>query len=147
MVKSIFSALVLACLAGNCLAQAGCSKASEFQPVLCPFKLPRITGLTITENGARSSQGAEPGLDCSRFKLGSDQVRRYFSRARQIREPGDSHHTLDWLPCYASGSMQLANGKTATWVIEQSQTGRVMVQGEPDLHLYCRPCKFAPFLW
>lgn len=150
MVKPIFSAAVpvlLVLSALNCHAQAVCSKASEFQPELCPIKLPRITAVEITENGARSSPGAEPNLDCSRFQLKPKQVRQYFSRARQLKDPKDSHHTLDWLPCYASGTLRLADGKTASWVIEQSQTARLTVAGAAEISLYCPRCKFTPFLW
>lgn len=150
MVKPILCALILALLAlsaVDCRAQTVCSKASEFQPELCPIKLPRITSVAITENGARSSPTAEPNLDCTRFKLKSTQVRQYFSRARQLKDPKDSHHTLDWLPCYASGTLRLADGKTATWVIEQSQTARLTLSDAPEISLYCPRCKFTPFMW
>ncbi len=150
--RGSFSALAmlfgtLALMPRTGFAQKACTQPTEFQPALCQFVLPRITTMEVIENGARSSPTAEPTLDCAKFTLSTRQVARYFSKARQIKDESDSHHTLDWFPCYASGTLRLADGRQAEWVIEQGQTGTLTIAGEKKRFLYCSLCKFKPFLW
>ena len=147
MVKQFWLGAAVALLGSICLAQGACTKRSEFQPVLCRIKLPRIVAIEIEDNGASTSPTAEPEIDCSRFKLTAAGVRRYFGKAWRILDKSDMHHKLDWLPCYASGTLRFADGKTARWYIEQSATARLVPEGEEEINFFCPSCKYAPFLW
>ncbi len=139
--------LLLLPLAGICFAQDKCTKPSEFQPALCQIKLPRITEITIDENAARSA-AEDTQTNCTRFKLTNSTVRRYFNKAWQIKNESEAHHKLTWLPCYASGTMRFADGKTAHWGIRESQNGSLVFDGcKSEIVLYCPTCKFKPFLW
>ena len=127
-----------------CLAGDGCTTASEFQPRLCPVKLPPIATIVINENAMKSPL-AEPGIDCSNFKLTNKTIRRFFSRAWEANE-SDAHHTLDWSPCYASGVLTFQDGQTARWSISQFRTGSLWLDEEHKIFLYCPRCRFKPFL-
>ena len=128
-----------------CLANDGCTTATEFQPMLCPAKLPRISAIVIKEN-AMTSPAAEPETDCSSFKLTEKAARRFFGRAQETDE-SDAHHTLDWSPCYASGVLTFRDGKTARWSIGEFRTGTLWLEDERKIVLYCPRCRFKPFLW
>lgn len=147
MVKRLWLFATLSLLECACFAQGACTTATEYQPVLCRIKLPRIADIEIEENGARSTLADDQNLDCSRFKLDAISVRRYFTKALQVKNEEDAHHTLDWLPCYASGTMRFTDGRKARWGINQSQTGSLVLDGKSEMFLYCPDCKFKPFLW
>ena len=89
--------------AGNCLAAETCTKGSEYEPPLCPLKIPKIAKITIEQNAAKSSAQQE-AVSCDGFKVSQRIVRRYFAKAKATNE-NDAHHTLDWSPCYASGKL------------------------------------------
>lgn len=127
-----------------CFASDGCTTATEFQPRLCPANLPRISAIVINENAIKSPV-AEPGTDCSSFKLTEQAARRFFSWAWEANE-SDAHHTLDWSPCYASGVLTFQDGKTARWSISQFRTGSLWLDDERKVFLYCPGCRFTPFL-
>lgn len=130
-----------------CMAQSGCLAASEFQPALCPAKLPRISKITIEENGAGTKQASGEMADCSRFKLSPAQARRYFARAYAVTDEADARAKLDWSPCSASGSVVFANGKTAHWQIGQTQSGALIWDAGTTQTLFCPACRFKPFHW
>lgn len=127
-------------------AKAICTPATEYQPELCRVRLPRIISVHIEENGSTSKADNEKS-NCSAFKLGVRDVRRYFSRARQVKNPEDARHTLDWLPCYASGTLRLADNRKIDWTIYQSQTATLAGDNGKEMLFYCPDCRFAPFLY
>lgn len=135
---------VCALMASPMLAQGCCTKGSEFEPPLCPFVLPKIASVSIEENGAKAAAAQEEDIDCSTFKINQVLVRRYLSRAKQTNE-SDAHHTLDWSPCYASGTLKFSNGQSAHWSINQLRTGSLSVEGKDKIFLYCPTCDFKPF--
>jgi hypothetical protein len=128
------------------LANAGCTKGSEYEPPLCPIKLPKIVAVHIEENAARAVASKDSEIDCSTFGINAKTVRRFLSRAKEANE-SDAHHTLDWSPCYASGTATLADGRKAHWSINQAQTGSFYIDGDRRIFLYCPSCKFRPFLY
>lgn len=139
---SIFALLTL--VANVALAGDNCSPPTEFQPALCPLRLPTISSVRIEENGAKSPAGEEVALDCSSFRLTPRAVRRYLTRARAANED-DAHHTLDWSPCYASGTVAFADGRSGRWSVTQSGIGSLAIQGGTSWFLYCPDCRRHPF--
>lgn len=138
----LFAACML--LAHPLFARELCTKGSEFEPPLCPVSMPKIRSVSIEENGAKATASQGESVDCSVFKLSKKQVRRYLSRAKQTNE-SDAHHTLDWSPCYASGTLKFDNGQTAHWSINQLRTGSLSMEGKNKMLLYCPTCDFMPF--
>lgn len=134
----------LAVASSPLLANEGYTTGSEYEPALCPVSWPKIIAVHIEENGAKATAATDPGLDCSGFKLDEKKVRRYLSRAKAANE-SDAHHTLDWSPCYASGTLTFAGGKRANWSINQMQTGSLTIEGGNKTFLYCPRCRFKPF--
>lgn len=138
----LFTACAL--LANPLFAHDLCTKGSEFEPPLCPISLPKISSVLIEENGLKAAAPQDENVDCSAFKLSKKQVRRYLSRAKRANE-SDAHHTLDWSPCYASGTLKFSNGKVAHWSINQLRTGALVVEDKEKIFLYCPTCDFKPF--
>lgn len=125
-------------------ANGGCTKGSEYEPALCPIRLPKITSVHIEENGAKAVATQDQNVDCSSFKLDEKKVRRFLARAKETNE-SDAHHTLDWSPCYVSGTLVFTDGKTAHWSINQLRTGSLAIDGGSRMFLYCPTCEFKPF--
>jgi len=122
----------------------GCTKGSEYEPALCPLRLEKISTIKIDENGATAVAAQDPSIDCSSFRLGTRKIRKFFSKAKVANE-SDAHHTLDWSPCYASGTLNFTNGKKAHWSINQLRTGSLAMDSDNRLFLYCPTCNFKPF--
>jgi len=144
MVSKLIGLTALLVLATKTLASGGCTKGSEYEPPLCPLLLPKIASVHIEENGAKAVSSQDSDVDCSTFKLDVKSVRRFLSRAKQANE-SDAHHTLDWSPCYSSGTLTFTSGKTAHWSINQLRTGSLAIDGGPRVFLYCPTCAFNPF--
>jgi len=121
-----------------------CTKGSEYEPTLCPLRLEKISTIKIKENGATATAAQDPSIDCSSFRLDAKKIRRFFSKAKVANE-SDAHHTLDWPPCYASGTLNFTNGKKAHWSINQLGTGSLAMDSDNRLFLYCPTCNFKPF--
>ncbi len=141
-------ALALGCWAPQ--AHASCTKATEFRPRLCPSGLPAVRVVHVAHMAGvvvdGPGQGPPAGADCAAFKPTARTVRRFFARAMQASE-SDAHHTLDVSPCGASGTLTLADGRTARWSLNEFQTGALdLVSGE-RMFLYCPACTFKPFKW
>lgn len=146
MARALMVGTVLAVVSVACSADEECIEATEYQPALCQVKLPKTTSVTIQENAATSPASDDRKIDCSSFKLTAKDVRRYFENALKT-SPEDAHHTLDWSPCYASGTLVFSDGRKAHWSINQFRTGSLSITGESRMFLYCPDCKYKPFEW
>jgi hypothetical protein len=144
MVSKLIALTALLFLATKSFASGGCTKASEYEPALCPLLLPKIASVHIEENGAKAISSQDPDVDCSPFKLDITRVRKFLSLAKEANE-SDAHHTLDWSPCYSSGTLTFTSGKTAHWSINQLRTGSLTIDGGARVFLYCPTCAFKPF--
>ncbi len=130
----------------NTRVDDGCTVATEFEPALCPLRLPEIGGVTVTRNALKSPLEKDAAVNCGAFVLTPELVRRYLDAAR-IVDAADAHRTLDWSPCSAAGRLSLAGGRRAEWTINQHQGGTLRMEGGAVLTLYCPSCRFKPFLW
>ena len=144
MVSKLIALPVLLLVTSMSFANGGCTKGSEFKPALCPIRLLKIASVHIEENGAKAAASQDQNVDCSEFKLDVKGVRKFLSRAKESNE-SDAHHTLDWSPCYASGTITFVGGKTAHWSVNQLRSGSLAVEGGSNMFLYCPTCKFKPF--
>lgn len=144
MVRKLFSLPALALVASASFANGGCAKGSEYEPPLCPIRLLKIESVRIEENGAKAAAAQYQDVNCSGFKLDAKAVRKFLSRAKKTNE-SDAHHTLDWSPCYASGTLTFIGDKTAHWSINQLRTGSLVIDGGNSMFLYCPTCNFRPF--
>lgn len=140
--------IVSGVLAAWCGAAAAspCTAGTEYEPMLCPFRMPAIQSVTIEQNGAKASIETDPSVDCSSFKLNERLVRRYFVRARLV-PPEEGHERLIWSACFAAGTMRLQNGQTARWSISQAKVGSLTVEGKAEQRLYCPACKDKLLNW
>jgi hypothetical protein len=144
MVSKLLLLCALLIATNTPFANDKCTEGSEFEPALCPIRLPEITAIQIQENGAKAAASQDQNVDCSDFKLDAKQVQRFFSLATEADER-DAHYTLDWSPCYASGTLTFADGKTAHWSINQFRTGTLAIDDVTRMFLYCPKCDFKPF--
>lgn len=144
MVSKLLVLSALISMTSTSFASGGCTKGSEYEPVLCPVRISRITSVRVEENGAKAVASQDQSIDCSVFKVDAKTVKRFLSRAKEANE-SDAHHTLDWSPCYASGTLTFVGGKTAYWSINQLRTGSLVMEGGSRIFLYCPACDFKPF--
>ena len=143
MVKSFLTLFILV-TALNVYAN-GCTKGSEYEPPLCPLKIPKISNITILENAAKSPLEKDASITCSDFSIKEADVRRYLSKAK-VTNDQDAHNTLDWSPCYASGKVTFKDGQTGAWYFSQLRSGSLMLSSGKKLTLYCPKCTFKPFV-
>lgn len=125
---------------------SGCQKlASEFYTVeLCPVTIPAIAKVQI-DPPPRGELG--PGEDCTTFRPGLPEIRRFWARARQISSQAYMHD-LSWARCGVAGTLTLRDGRKADWHVSAARMGTLRIEGEPEekaLHLFCPDCNFAPF--
>lgn len=123
-----------------------CSKGAEFEPSLCPLKLPKITKLTINENAVKSSAEKDQKISCSSFLVKESHIRRYFAQAKTTNED-EVHHKLDWSPCFANGEVFFSDGRKGQWSVNQFRVGSIGFNNEEKYVLYCPQCKYKPFIW
>lgn len=140
-IASLLVILAVSARAGN----EGCTTGSEFEPPLCPIRLPKIRSVIVEANAARASAETDPSVDCSSFKLGEQHVRRFLRRAKRV-DANDAHHTLDGSACHASGRITFVDGSSARWSIHQLRGGTLTPDRGAPIVLYCRDCGFTPFL-
>lgn len=144
MVNRLFFAVCLFAISTTSFATDQCTKGTEFEPPLCPLKLPKIIKITIQENAAKSPADKDSSVACASFFIKKAQVRRYFANAKTTNE-NDVHHTLDWSPCYASGEVFFSDGRFGHWSLSQLRVGSLSINDEEKIILYCPRCKFRPF--
>jgi hypothetical protein len=130
--------------ANKAFAVDRCSKATEFEPALCPLKLPPVRKLIITENAATSSLETDSQEPCSSFTLNTSQLHRYLSKAKRVNEQ-DALHNLDWSACYASGKLIFADGSSAHWSVNRYRSGTLLMPDGKKISMYCPSCTFPPF--
>ncbi|HZF79143.1 MAG TPA: hypothetical protein VEZ89_05075, partial [Rubrivivax sp.] len=69
------------------------------------------------------------------------QVRQYFARARTVSQRAYSHE-FDWSPCVASGTLTLADGRSAQWGVQQYGLGWLYINHRRT-YFYCRKCSLV----
>jgi hypothetical protein len=148
MVNRYLFIAALACSASACVRQGECTLGSEFEPPLCPLALSKVKAVTIVENGGQAAAEANQSLseDCSTFIIDESIVERFLSLSKTTDEH-EAHDTLDYSPCYARGTVALADGRRGDWTIRRYRTGSLTIANNPKQFLYCPDCNFAPFEW
>jgi hypothetical protein len=146
MVMRILLAFVLLVATHTAYSADGCIEGSEYEPRLCPLNLPKVVSLSITNNAVKAQAETDPAVSCKSFQVSERQVRKFLKLAK-LANGGDTHSTLDWSPCYASGEVLFSDGRSAHWYAEQYQSGSLTFEGSDELILYCPQCKFKPFMW
>ncbi len=111
---------------------------------LSPLILPNIRAINIDENGATSPAAGNVDPQCKRFRLTQSNVIDYLRTAQVVTEH-DYLHTLDWSPCFASGTVYFEGGVTGVWGIQQYRAGSLKLSDGRDLYLYCPKCKSRRF--
>lgn len=116
----------------------------DIKPLTTETRLPKVTTVKITENGAVAPAAADISLNCSAFHLSKKDVVEYLRKAREVSQ-ADYLHTLDWSPCFASGTVSFANGLRGTWGIQQLRAGSLKLNDGRMLYLYCPTCRAPAF--
>ena len=143
--KQFVATAILCSVAVSAPAKGDCTSGSEFEPALCPLRLPRI-GQIIVRQGRDVLSEAGPAANCAAFRPTPQQVRRYMTHAKAVGDT-DAHHILDRSPCFAAGELVFNDGRRAEWYIEEFRAGTLKI-GDGDTELvYCQACRFRPFRW
>ena len=117
---------------------------SDSEVKFAPLILPRIQAINIKENGTISPAAENIDSQCKRFRLNQSNVIDYL-RTAQVVSQHDYLHTLDWSPCFASGTVYFQGGVTGVWGIQQHRVGSLKLSDGRDLYLYCWKCKSRQF--
>lgn len=142
------SLLALGLLASASLA-GGDAPCGETEPCEAPTGLGPVASVRILENAHAVPGMEEPSVDCRRFRLTPELVKRYLRKAGRITENSRQYIVSD-SACVASGEVEFKSGKRATWVIGMLTEGRLTFT-RPDgsnetMELYCGRCRFEPFV-
>lgn len=122
---------------------AGCAPTTAREQQREAVALPAVT---ITANGARSAglSGDETAATCTRFRLSPAQVTAFFAQARPVDERA-YNHDVAMSPCYAAGTIRLADGDGSTWTIDEARRGQLVRPDGSRRYLYCAACPTPPF--
>ena len=141
-----------ACLGLALLNMASCARAdiavsamnADTEVSLSPSVLPRIRSVNIKENGATSPAAGKLDPQCKRFRLTRSNVIDYLRTAQVVTEQ-DYLHTLDWSPCFASGTVYFEGGVYGVWGIQQYRAGSLKLSDGREIYLFCPKCKSRLF--
>ena len=100
---------------------AGCSPGGEFEPPLCPNRLPPVTAIKIEEQGVALWRDPDPGPPCTLFRLRESDVLRFLRDAGRA-DPHDVHYTLPESPCAVRGRVRFADGSHGQRRIDGSRS-------------------------
>ncbi|WP_260599972.1 hypothetical protein [Sphingomonas endolithica] len=125
-------------------AGPACTPGSEFEPPLCPTRLPRVTAIRVSAQGVVLWKEIEPAFPCRRFRLNEAHVRRYLRDARQA-DRAAVHYTLAESNCAVRGTVRFADGTDGQWQIDRYALGWLDRPGHARMTLYCRGCEGAPW--
>lgn len=126
-------------------AAAGCTPGREFEPALCPARLPAIVAVRVERRGVARwrKTGGEP--PCAGFRPTAADVRRFLARAGRA-DPHDVHMTLPESACVASGSVRFTGGGSGRWQVDCFANGWLDRPGRARITLYCRACRARPWM-
>ena len=103
--------------------------------------LPKIIKIDALENGAQTHYKNENSDEaCDEFIVSENQIYTFFKKAKRVSRE-ETHHKLDWSPCYAAGTLTFKNQTTAQWKIRRYQTGTLRFENGKEILLYCPNCK------
>jgi hypothetical protein len=111
---------------------------------VAPLRLPTVRRIAIAENGASAPAANDVQTTCAKFGVDARDVQHYLRLAQVVSEH-DYLHTLDWSPCYASGTVVFANGLQGVWGIQQLRAGSLKLNDGRELYLFCPQCKSRAF--
>jgi hypothetical protein len=83
-------------------------------------------------------------VTCDSFRVDEKIVRHYLAAAKTTTA-NEAHHTLDWSPCYAAGSITFTDGRHGRWSVSQTRLGTLSFGSDEQIILYCPSCEFEPF--
>ena len=128
----------------HCIAPS--KEQEEFEPYLCPFKLPSVKKIEITEKLVDTQN--DPNNNCSEFlKITKKQILKFFNSANRV-----SHHDLhaklpEVAPCRILGKIYFKDGTMGNWTLmEGINLGYLSSPHFADrINLYCpKYCGFIP---
>lgn len=130
----------------HCIAPS--KEQEEFEPFLCPFKLPAIKKIEIIERVKESKDIYYNADDCSKFlKITPEQVQGFLNSANRVSH-NDLHAKLPEVsPCRISGKIYFKDGTTGKWtLLEGINLGYLSTPRFPSrINLYCpKSCSFIP---
>ncbi|WP_211453429.1 hypothetical protein [Collimonas antrihumi] len=147
MVRRLLMGIILLGVAGAAFSAERCTTGGEYEPSLCPFKLPKIEKITITRNAVKALAETDPTVSCENFRVNEKQVLRFFQLAKTTTA-NDAHYKLNWSPCFAGGEIVFSDGRLAYWSVDQYQAGSLGFDDKDEsIILFCPRCKFKPFMW
>ena len=127
------------------LSLGQCSQAEEGEPLLCPTKLPVVRSITVEKSARQAWEEKTQPVSCRSFVLTAPVMRAYLRRAKRT-DAQSVHYLLAESPCYATGQVRFADGRTARWRVDQFSVGELAFSGREKIRLYCPACRMKPFV-
>ncbi|HRM20514.1 MAG TPA: hypothetical protein PLT73_08845 [Trichococcus flocculiformis] len=125
-----------------------CTQSKEsadgiIEPSICELQLPLIAKIEVHPKPKGFKQPSDEP-DCRTFQPAGADILRFFAHAGSVNEQ-DWMHQLDLTRCHVSGAAYLIDGRKAKWTVYPSRMGRINIEGDKSIFLYCPGCSFKPF--
>lgn len=91
------------------LATTGCTPSGEFEPRLCPTRLPRVAAVQVEHDGIARWPKTDSEPRCAGFRPTPADIRRFLAHAGSA-DPHDVQMTLPESPCVARGRVRFVGG-------------------------------------
>ena len=132
-------------LALSSVADPGCREVDEDGLLLCPARLPGRAWVSVDRTGIEAWRETVTRPDCSRFRPTVAAVKRYLARAERTTR-SSVHAALPESPCYATGRIGFADGRVASYRVDQYRIMWMRLPREAEeVILYCEVCRFGGF--
>lgn len=125
-------------------AMTGCTPGGEFEPRLCPTRLPTVTAVQIERDGIARWQETDGEPRCAGFRPTPADIRRFLAHAGSA-DPHDVHMTLPESPCVTRGRVRFVGGGSGRWQVDRAGNGLIDRPGRARITLYCRRCRSRPW--
>lgn len=110
-----------------------------------PYHPSSVERVTLQQAGLSEYTDDDMAMQaCKRFQPSTRQIRRFLAHAVEVESRVYTHERYS--PCYATGTVDFANGTKAQWQIHSGCTGILKTQTGKTIILYGKTCRWGdPF--